>query len=170
MGHGMDIHAGISTPWGLPPPSVVSLRRNGFVETSIPFPRSHSLVHRLCALRRWLSNSSWSSAIGYSARSIPLTYSDDNRDGHAVKNYYLNLSYGTYEGTLDTDNDIVAFYNVRFALPPLGNLRWRKPVPPTGKKGKVHDGSEGGTCFNAYPDWWGRSVHSKSLRLTVGHR
>ena len=101
---------------------------------------------------------------------LKLICSDDNRDGHAVKNYYLNLSYGTYEGTLDTDNDIVAFYNVRFALPPLGNLRWRKPVPPTGKKGKVHDGLEGGTCFNAYPDWWGRSVHSKSLRLTVGHR
>jgi carboxylesterase type B len=37
------------------------------------------------------------------------------------------------------------FKNVRFAAPPLGQLRWAKPAPPL-KIDAIQDGTEGRSC------------------------
>ncbi len=72
-----------------------------------------------------------------------------------AKAYLLKLPYATYTGTLDAANEIVVFSNVRYAAPPLGNNRWQKPQPPSSKDSPV-----AGSCFQAYPEWWGREVNS----------
>lgn len=42
---------------------------------------------------------------------------------------FVNLGYAAYQGN-KLGNDINEFLGLRFAKPPLGDLRWRKPVEP----------------------------------------
>jgi carboxylesterase type B len=41
----------------------------------------------------------------------------------------VELNYTTYEG-LCLSNGVNSFRGMRYAAPPLGNLRWRAPVEP----------------------------------------
>lgn len=43
---------------------------------------------------------------------------------------------------------LYVFKNIRFAAPPVGNLRWAKPAPPPQQSG-VQDGSYGPICVQA---------------------
>lgn len=43
---------------------------------------------------------------------------------------------------------IYVFKNIRFAAPPVGDLRWAKPAPPTPESG-IQDGSYGPICIQA---------------------
>ncbi|PSN60795.1 acetylcholinesterase precursor [Corynespora cassiicola Philippines] len=45
------------------------------------------------------------------------------------------------------------FSNIRFAAPPLGNLRFRVPVPPAVDRSVVQDGLESRMCPQNYPPW-----------------
>lgn len=47
-----------------------------------------------------------------------------------------------------TSTKIYKFQNIRFAAPPVGDLRWAKPAPPPTQSGIV-DGSVGGKCPQA---------------------
>lgn len=63
----------------------------------------------------------------------------------------LKLDYGSFMATdYNTDADIYTFKNVRFGQPPLGNLRWAKPVRPK-YNATVSDGSYGPYCVQAQP-------------------
>lgn len=41
----------------------------------------------------------------------------------------VNLTYTSYEG-IRLSNGVNAFLGMRYATPPLGDLRWRAPVKP----------------------------------------
>ncbi|KAL9594897.1 MAG: hypothetical protein Q9219_006774 [cf. Caloplaca sp. 3 TL-2023] len=61
----------------------------------------------------------------------------------------LTLPYATYRAARYNPNgDIYVFKNIRFAAPPVGNLRWAKPAAPTQEVG-VQDGSYGPICVQA---------------------
>ncbi|KAL8650968.1 MAG: hypothetical protein Q9210_003512 [Variospora velana] len=61
----------------------------------------------------------------------------------------LTLPYGTYRAARYNPNgDLYVFKNIRFAAPPVGNLRWAKPAPPAQQSG-VQDGSYGPICVQA---------------------
>lgn len=45
------------------------------------------------------------------------------------------------------------FSNVRYGAPPLGNLRFAAPVPPSGDSSVFNDGSKAVTCVQAIPAW-----------------
>jgi len=64
----------------------------------------------------------------------------------------LTLPYATYRARrYDSKNDVYIFANIRFAAPPVGNLRWAEPTDPIVEDG-IQDGSVGGTCFQSTPD------------------
>lgn len=43
------------------------------------------------------------------------------------------------------------FKNIRYAAPPVGNLRWAKPVPPS-PNSTLQDGSYGPKCIQSAPN------------------
>ena len=45
--------------------------------------------------------------------------------------YIVNTSYGLIEGEKSFLSDVVYYKGVPFAAPPVGDLRFRPPVPPT---------------------------------------
>ncbi|KAH7129028.1 acetylcholinesterase [Dactylonectria macrodidyma] len=45
------------------------------------------------------------------------------------------------------------FSNIRYAAPPLGDLRFRAPVPPAIDRSVIQDGSESRMCPQNYPPW-----------------
>ncbi|KAJ7166076.1 alpha/beta-hydrolase [Mycena filopes] len=60
----------------------------------------------------------------------------------------VTLDYGTYTGLVDTTAEIVYFRGVRYAEPPVGNLRFRAPVsPPTTQLGNVSAANFAPTCI-----------------------
>lgn len=45
------------------------------------------------------------------------------------------------------------FTNIRYAQPPLGELRFNAPQPPTGRNPVVQNGNVGAICPQAAPAW-----------------
>ncbi|KAF2399881.1 alpha/beta-hydrolase [Trichodelitschia bisporula] len=63
----------------------------------------------------------------------------------------IKLPYGTWQASkYDAANDIYTFANIRFAAPPVGQLRFAKPAPPAVST-TVQTGSVGGTCPQSVP-------------------
>jgi Carboxylesterase type B len=54
----------------------------------------------------------------------------------------MELSHGIYN-----------FSNIRYAAPPLGDLRFRAPVPPQVNRSEVQSGTVGRICPQATPLW-----------------
>ncbi|KAH0842510.1 hypothetical protein AYO21_06686 [Fonsecaea monophora] len=46
------------------------------------------------------------------------------------------------------------FSNIRYAQPPIGNLRFAAPVPPSGRNNVVQNGSVDRICPQAIPGWY----------------
>ncbi|GME42638.1 hypothetical protein GTA08_BOTSDO12124 [Neofusicoccum parvum] len=58
----------------------------------------------------------------------------------------LTLPYARVQAkTYDAINDFYTFKNIPFAAPPIGNLRWREPQPPSSNSTLI-DGSYGPSC------------------------
>ena len=55
---------------------------------------------------------------------------------------FLQPTLGTYN-----------FSNIRYAAPPVGELRFAAPIPPTGNSSRINNGSIGAVCPQAAPAW-----------------
>ncbi|KAJ7645300.1 Alpha/Beta hydrolase protein [Mycena rosella] len=60
----------------------------------------------------------------------------------------VTLDYGTFTGLTNTTNGIIYFQGIRYADPPVGELRWRAPVsPPSTHLGNVNATALGFACI-----------------------
>jgi len=64
----------------------------------------------------------------------------------SVKPPVIDLGYSIYQGTAQS-NGQNQFLGIRFAAPPLGTLRFRKPQPPLNTKGVQLATAFGPICF-----------------------
>ncbi|KAL8637666.1 MAG: hypothetical protein Q9228_005088, partial [Teloschistes exilis] len=91
-----------------------------------------------------LALSFWAATI--LAAPSPLGLKFEKRAGQLPT---LTLPYATYRAaSYNPNGDIYVFKNIRFAAPPVGNLRWAKPAPPN-PESSIQDGSYGPICVQA---------------------
>ncbi|KAF1991501.1 carboxylesterase family protein [Aulographum hederae CBS 113979] len=77
----------------------------------------------------------------------------------SAQNAYLpvvDLVYELHQALVyDSTGDFYNFSNIRYAAPPVGDLRFREPQPPTENRGEVQTGAQGRICPQASPIWEG---------------
>jgi cholinesterase len=67
----------------------------------------------------------------------------------------VDLGYQIHRASSFNESaEVYNFSNIRYAQPPVGNLRWALPVPPFGRDSIVRDGSVGRICPQGTPDWF----------------
>ena len=66
----------------------------------------------------------------------------------------VDLGYEIHRAiTFNETGQFYNFSNIRYAAPPVGDLRFRAPQPPETNRSSVNDGSMGRTCVQANPSW-----------------
>lgn len=69
----------------------------------------------------------------------------------------VDLGYARYRPTdVNYTGAYYNFSNIRYAAPPIGDLRWRAPQDPMTDNRNVQDGSLGFICPQAAPLWFSR--------------
>ncbi|KAF2089528.1 alpha/beta-hydrolase [Saccharata proteae CBS 121410] len=63
----------------------------------------------------------------------------------------VDLGYTLHQASLNEAGKYYNFTNIRYAEPPIGNLRFAKPMPPQGRSRTVDDGSVVRQCPQAEP-------------------
>ncbi|KAJ8496645.1 hypothetical protein ONZ45_g12370 [Pleurotus djamor] len=61
----------------------------------------------------------------------------------------VDLGYARYKGAYNSTADVSHYLGIRFAAPPIGNLRWRAPQPPPTLRGIQHASAEPPQCPQA---------------------
>ncbi|KAK3332026.1 Alpha/Beta hydrolase protein [Cercophora scortea] len=93
---------------------------------------------------------------------LPLGVNFEKRDTLPI----LTLPYASYRAaTYRASSDIYIFRNIRYAAPPVGNLRWAKPAPPLTNT-TLQDGSYGPKCIQSAPA--GLNIVGKGNASPVG--
>lgn len=66
----------------------------------------------------------------------------------------VDLGYEVHSATVNETGNYYLFSNVPYAQQPIGDLRFQKPVLPTGTNSTVNDGGSSDIeCMQAYPGW-----------------
>ncbi|KAL5318370.1 hypothetical protein ACEPPN_013430 [Leptodophora sp. 'Broadleaf-Isolate-01'] len=70
----------------------------------------------------------------------------------------VNLGHVRYRGLQNSTSGITSFYGIKYAKSPVGNLRWRPPVPIDTKRTHLSDDAvdatvRGPTCIQSVPPW-----------------
>ncbi|KAH8800638.1 Alpha/Beta hydrolase protein [Xylogone sp. PMI_703] len=67
----------------------------------------------------------------------------------------VDLGYAIHQASLvNASNRYYNFSNIRYAAPPLGDLRFAAPLPPLyNRSAGIQDGSYGNICPQQYPKW-----------------
>ncbi|KAJ7894162.1 Alpha/Beta hydrolase protein [Mycena olivaceomarginata] len=61
----------------------------------------------------------------------------------------VDLGYAQYQGAVNPANSITHFLGIRYAAPPLGDLRWRAPQAPANTSGVQLATSQPSACFQS---------------------
>ncbi|KAI9158873.1 Carboxylesterase patB [Paramyrothecium foliicola] len=66
----------------------------------------------------------------------------------------VDLGYEVHEAlSYNETTDLFTFSNIRYAQAPVGDLRFRAPIAPTGRNSKVQRGEELRVCPQGIPSW-----------------
>jgi carboxylesterase type B len=61
----------------------------------------------------------------------------------------VNLGYAQYQGSIDTTTNTTSFLGIRYAAPPVGDLRWAAPQPPSAVSGVQQATTQPNECNQA---------------------
>ncbi|KAG1731963.1 Alpha/Beta hydrolase protein [Suillus paluster] len=61
----------------------------------------------------------------------------------------IDLGYAQYQGSVDAATNTISFLGIRYAAPPLGNLRWAAPQPPPTVSGVQQATTQPNECYQA---------------------
>ncbi|KAJ3852551.1 Alpha/Beta hydrolase protein [Lentinula lateritia] len=81
----------------------------------------------------------------------------------------IDLGYAQYRGVFDSVNNITSYLGIRYAAPPLGDLRWRAPQPPTDNSSTVQlANTQPLPCFQAGVGLAPNSLEVLERRASIG--
>ncbi|KAH7920073.1 alpha/beta-hydrolase [Leucogyrophana mollusca] len=61
----------------------------------------------------------------------------------------VDLGYASYQGSVDTASNTTSFLGIRYAAPPVGDLRWAAPRPPATVSGVQKATEQPNECYQA---------------------
>lgn len=100
-----------------------------------------------------LASASLISAAPPSPHSRPFDHIYQKRQSNGTSsNLQIDLGYEVYEGVYNSTTDINYWLGIRFAAPPLGELRFQAPQPPQLNRSHVIDASEYGPVCPQSPN------------------
>lgn len=71
----------------------------------------------------------------------------------------VDLGYNVQQASsYNSTGKYYSFSNIRYAAPPIGDLRFRAPQAPETNRSAVQNGSVGANCPSAFPSWLGTAV------------
>ncbi|BFZ56067.1 hypothetical protein PYCC9005_003109 [Savitreella phatthalungensis] len=73
-----------------------------------------------------------------------------SRIAFAQSTNVIDLGYCQVQGSVQDSTNMTVYYNVRYAAPPVGDLRWAKPQAPL-QETTINNGSIGHSCPQAFP-------------------
>ncbi|KAF5876692.1 putative carboxylesterase family protein [Botrytis fragariae] len=65
----------------------------------------------------------------------------------------VDLDYALHRATINETGQYYNFSNIRYAAPPIGNLRFAAPIEPTEVNRTINDGQQGAICAQGTPYW-----------------
>ncbi|KAI9712910.1 MAG: hypothetical protein M1812_006779 [Candelaria pacifica] len=65
----------------------------------------------------------------------------------------VDLGYGLWKASINETGRYYNFSNIRYAQPPVGNLRFGAPLPPLANRTSVNDGQDGRVCPQGSVQW-----------------
>ncbi|KAJ5419497.1 uncharacterized protein N7487_003047 [Penicillium crustosum] len=82
----------------------------------------------------------------------------------------VDLGYEIYQATGASNNSdsYYSFSNIRYAAPPVGDLRWKHPMPPLTNRSTIQSNSESISCTQATPTWQLRTSQYLNDYLKTG--
>ncbi|KAJ4478531.1 Alpha/Beta hydrolase protein [Lentinula lateritia] len=81
----------------------------------------------------------------------------------------IDLGYAQYQGVFDSVNNITSYLGIRYAAPPIDDLRWRAPQPPTDNSSTVQlANTQPLPCFQAGVGLAPNSLEVLERRATIG--
>ncbi|KAJ3887754.1 Alpha/Beta hydrolase protein [Lentinula edodes] len=81
----------------------------------------------------------------------------------------IDLGYAQYRGVFDSVNNITSYLGIRYAAPPIDDLRWRAPQPPTDNSSNVQlANTQPLPCFQAGVGLAPNSLEVLERRATIG--
>ncbi|KAH7920072.1 alpha/beta-hydrolase [Leucogyrophana mollusca] len=76
----------------------------------------------------------------------------------------VDLGYASYQGSVDTATNITSFLGIRYAAPPVGDLRWAAPRPPATVSGVQQATQQPNQCYQAPGDFASTNASTLSER------
>ncbi|KAH8812927.1 Alpha/Beta hydrolase protein [Xylogone sp. PMI_703] len=90
--------------------------------------------------------------------TLALTASTAPSVSRSTSSSIVDLKYARYQGKVNESLGTTSYYSMHFAAPPIGNLRWRAPVPI--EKSRMYSGNpllnattSGSACVQTTPQW-----------------
>ncbi|KAF8824919.1 hypothetical protein HHX47_DHR7000333 [Lentinula edodes] len=81
----------------------------------------------------------------------------------------IDLGYAQYRGVFDSVNNITSYLGIRYAAPPIDDLRWRAPQPPTDNSSTVQlANTQPLPCFQAGVGLAPNSLEVLERRASIG--
>ncbi|ATZ51472.1 hypothetical protein BCIN_07g01040 [Botrytis cinerea B05.10] len=83
----------------------------------------------------------------------PTSFPGPHPKNPSIPRPIIDLGYERHQAMVNSTGHYNNFSNIPYAIPPLQDLRFSKPLPINSTSSHINHGSIGHICPQAHPDW-----------------